>query len=380
MLVDYGANVDILDKFQMTPLQLAIVFEPSWEFPATKLLLHLGADVRRRTQFGDTATMLASKRGNLSLVRLLVGAGEDVEATNFDKSTCLHYAADYGHVQLFTWLIHRGLQPHAKNSIGWSAIQYAYSHNVMSSFLLNFGSSFDDFDAISYARPGRTMSTGPAWLNDHFKMNFRRLGLKRLRELANLEPSNSWSPLCMLAATGSILAVTNILQLGADYDFEGSPYGSALMVACSSGRLESVKILVRHGTTISYMGADGPRSAFAMARDYNAILAWLLVGRFTEQRKISYPADATPSPYTADITNARGGIVKAELVITGTAERQIHESAGDYWIRLMAVKREWRGRVVRQHGMVQTQRLSRLIPDEPVRICPGYYGVPEESR
>lgn len=361
----------------MTPLQKAIESEPLKDSPAAKLLLHRGALLENRNEFGETAVLLSARRGNAELIRLLGDAGADLKATNFGSSSCLHIAAEYGHLELFVWLMKHGFRLHSKDSRGFSAIQYASFRNVFSSFLLNFGSAFDNIDAMTWETLGNTMNWNPACLSKHFNMYLRRLSLERLRALANLEPKDSWSPLCIMASIGQTLAVTNILRLGADVDFEGSPSGSALMAACSSGRLESVKILVRHGASVSYLGKDGIRSAVNVATNHKVILAWLLVDRFREQKKLSVPAETDSAAHSAEDVKPWSGVVKKELIITGTAERQVHESARSYWFRLMAVKRDWRGKVVDQNRLAQTHRPSRLIPDEPVRICPGDYGTPK---
>lgn len=380
MLIDHGANVDIFDDRQRTPLQVAIEHEPSTKSPAAKLLLQLGTALELRNHIGQTALLSASQRGLTELIQLLDEAGADMRATDFESWTCLHSAAHSGHLELFVWLVGRGLPLHAKNSRGQSAVHYASLRMNFSSFLLSLGSAFDDNKTITYASPEAIVNMGPAWLNEHFDMYLRRLGPERLRAWANLEPADSWSPLCMLASIGRTLAVTNILRLGADVDFEGSPSGSALMAACAAGRLEPVKILIRHGASISYPGPNGIRSAVNAARNYQAIVAWLLVDRFTEQRKISGPAEIISSAHTTNIVKGWSGIAEAELIITGTDERQVHESALNYWIRLMAVKKGWRGRIVHQNERVQTHRPSRLTPVESVRICPGDYGVSKEQK
>lgn len=384
LLVENGANVDVCDARQVTPLQVAVAFEPLLEFPVTKLLLHHGAALEHRTHLGDTAVILASVRGNTDLVRYLHDAGADLKVMNLDSWTCLHFAACNGHLELFMWLVNHGLQLHAKNSLGCSAMQYASFRMPFSSFLLSLDFAFDNsetmnYASLAYASPRARTHVEPAWLNKHFNMYLRRLGPERLLAWANLEPTDSWSPLCMLASIGQTLAVTNILRLGADVDFEGCPSGSALMVACAAGRIEPVKILVRHGASIYYSGPNGSRSAVDAARTHQTIMAWLLVDRFTEQIKISDPADVNSSAHPIPIVKGWSGIAKAELIITGTDERQVHESTWDYWIRLMSVKRWWRGRIVRQNEMAQTHRPSRLNPVESVRICPGDYGVPEEQ-
>lgn len=380
LLLDRGADIDALDNDQMTPLQRAIMSEPSKESPAAKLLILHGSALENRNGFGETAIMCASSRGLTELICLLDDAGADLMATDFSSWNCLHFAADNGHLDVLVWLVNRGFQLYTKNAQGWSAFHYASFDKNFTSFLLNFDFAFESIAAISYAHIGNNINRGPASLNEHFNMYLRRLGLERLRALANLEPINSWSPLCILASIGQTLAMDNILKLGADVDFEGSPSGSALMVACSSGRLEPVKILVRKGAAISYLGKSGIRSAVDAARNHKAIMAWLLVDRFTEQEKLADPADSDSAAHSDKDVKPWSGVVQKNLIVTGIVQRQVDESARDYWVRLMAVKKDWRGKVVEQHRLARTHRPSRLIPEESVRICPGDYGTPKEDR
>lgn len=109
----------------------------------------------------------------------------------------------------------------------------------------------------------------------------------------------------MSASINQTLAVINILRLGAEVDFEGCPCGSALMVACSSGSLDSVKTLIRHGASISYIGENVAPSAIDAVKGHKAILAWLLVERFTGQRKISESEGS--SPHVANSVKSWGG-------------------------------------------------------------------------
>lgn len=356
----------------MTPLQRAIVSEPSKDSLVARLLLRHGTVLESRNGFGTTAVMDASIRGQLEIVCLLTDAGADLRVRDFRLSTCLHYAALGGQKETFAWLSNCGLDLHTKNSYGWSAAQYAICRPQLTSFLLNFSSAIEEVDPIITNTQPELM-TSAAWLGQHFKLYLRRLGRNKLRAFANAEPRDIWSPLCLSAVTGLTQAVTNLLQLGAEIDFEGSPYGSALMAACLSGRLESVKVLVRHGAAISYLGINGARSAIKYAN--RTIIAWLLVKRFTDQNKLS-----APDKSFAQEIQPWSGIVKAELIITGKAERQVGESARDYWFRLKAVKKGWQGKVVPQQTTAVTHRRSRLIPEESVRICPGDYGALKEQK
>ncbi|BGP39986.1 putative ankyrin-repeat protein [Rhodotorula kratochvilovae] len=64
---------------------------------------------------GNTALMAAATTGNLEIVKLLVGAGADVTATNEKGATALHYAASKGHVSVGRLLISKGADINARD-------------------------------------------------------------------------------------------------------------------------------------------------------------------------------------------------------------------------------------------------------------------------
>jgi ankyrin repeat protein len=85
-----------------------------------------------------------------------------------------------------------------------------------------------------------------------------------------------------------------LLAAGADLELEGGPCGTALMGACDAGRLESVKVLVRYGAKIEYLNSAGVVvSAIKTAKYHPVLVRWLLVSRFTEQRKIREKPDGS---------------------------------------------------------------------------------------
>jgi hypothetical protein len=175
-----------------------------------------------------------------------------------------------------------------------------------------------------------------------------------------------------MSATGNITAVQNLLHLGACLDSEGSPAGSALMVACAERQLKAVKLLVRHGASLSYTsGTQGQRvSCLASAQKYPEITHWLLVGRFTEQPKI---ATKQPSPDSEDTTTIKpwSGSAKAEFIITSANERDPSESSQKYFARLQRLRRDMRGKQIPDPVPGRrTCRPSRLVPWETVRVHP----------
>jgi hypothetical protein len=107
------------------------------------------------------------------------------------------------------------------------------------------------------------------------------------------------------------------------------------------------------------------------------ITHWLLVGRFTEQKKIAQNPEILESG-RGDAIKHWAGITKADLVITGHHERQPSESSYQYFVRLQQIRREMRGRQVpRASSGRRTCRPSRLVPEETVHISPDDKRVPK---
>nr|BAN20704.1 ankyrin 2,3/unc44 [Riptortus pedestris] len=82
--------------------------------PATiKLLLELGAQVNLQDDFERTPLHWAAWEGNLPGLQLLEEAGGDLDAEEAWGRTLLHLAANGGHTQVAEWLLDRGADPNS---------------------------------------------------------------------------------------------------------------------------------------------------------------------------------------------------------------------------------------------------------------------------
>lgn len=90
--------------------------------------------------------------------------------------------------------------------------------------------------------------SGLALLTSSFERLRQRMSANLFCEVLNLEPSRGWSPLCHAAALNRVDIVANCLEMGADINFEGSCFGSALMNAsvCGSLNLSSFSPAMEH--------------------------------------------------------------------------------------------------------------------------------------
>ncbi|KAF7533510.1 hypothetical protein G7054_g7020 [Neopestalotiopsis clavispora] len=346
-------------------------------------------------------------KSNLKIVKQLVQAGADVNGQDDENTTPLQYCQRPGGIAVAEYLLTVGATPTLPPSITWvhhldnsaasqkslasQILRLAPNESIYGSLptkpelypnvlfaVMNSGQDLNAKDESSCSIMLVAMgtpetanfilnsaiyltSTGPyswsmlkgpiedtPWLNrfwDHYR---RRFGLDELSRISNLHPKRGWSPLCLSTCTDAIGVMRNCLEMGAQIDFEGSPYGSALMAAAGMNRIESVKFLVRQKASIFYEGRQGFTSAVAIGASSHRVVQWLLVGRFQEQGKLEASPELGESTAETFPTGPHRSWfpTSIHLRLCGKFERQPHESSLAYLTRLASIKREMRGKVV----------------------------------
>lgn len=110
----------------------------------------------------------------------------------------------------------------------------------------------------------------------------------RTRKYLNEETKDNYSPLCFAAMYGKDIGVQQLLRYEADPNVEGCSQGSSLMAACTFGRFQAVKRLVRSGAVLSYTNEKRVyKNAFDAALPHPQIRLWFFIGRFQDQPKLS---------------------------------------------------------------------------------------------
>ncbi|XP_048476437.1 ankyrin repeat and death domain-containing protein 1A-like isoform X3 [Rhincodon typus] len=156
LLLDHNANVDIEDKFGMTPALLAAWFG---HLQLLQILVNAGAKVTIRNsigqgihhcaahqghmaiirytieelqevpldkpdQTGKTPLLLAAENGQLDVVTYLHALGCDHQFQDKERNSCIHLAAGQGHVHVLENLI-QGIFSESKNKAGQTALHLA---------------------------------------------------------------------------------------------------------------------------------------------------------------------------------------------------------------------------------------------------------------
>ena len=123
LLLDAGADKDAVDRFGRTPLAEAVL---NGKDDVIRLLKCHHA----RLHLPRTAETLcyAASVGDAHLIRRYCDAGADLDATDYDKRTCLMLAAAQGNLPLCDLLISRGATKTKKDRWNHSAYDEAISH------------------------------------------------------------------------------------------------------------------------------------------------------------------------------------------------------------------------------------------------------------
>ncbi|KAF3008267.1 hypothetical protein E8E14_002202 [Neopestalotiopsis sp. 37M] len=240
-----------------------------------------------------------------------------------------------------------GQNLNAKDESSYGIMLVAMGTPKTATFILNCPIYLTSTNPSSWSMLSGPIEDTP-WMNQYWDHYRRRFGLDEISRISNLHPRRGWSPLCLSTCTDAIGVMRNCLEMGAQIDFEGSPYGSALMAAAGMNRIESVKFLVRQKASIFYKGRQGFTSALVVGASSHRVVQWLLVGRFQEQGKLEAAPELGGST-TGTLTmgpHRSWSPISIHLRLCGKFERQPHESSLAYLTRLASIKREMRGKVV----------------------------------
>jgi len=150
MLIDYGADVNDLNKNHETPLDMAVDYhEPEiadllrkhggkhgsingaavgGDTEAVKEFLATGTDVNAKNYYGETPLHLAGKHGQKEIAELLIAEGADVNAKNNYGKTPLHHSSGAGHREIVELLIAGGSDVNAKAEDDETPLDLAKRH------------------------------------------------------------------------------------------------------------------------------------------------------------------------------------------------------------------------------------------------------------
>ncbi|CRL05835.1 CLUMA_CG018862, isoform A [Clunio marinus] len=132
LINERGACVD-LTADSMTPLMVTCSADAKSEeiLKIVKLLVNKGASIRISNTFGETALMLASKKGYANVVKYLISLNDSFDAIDNEGKNALFHAIDGQHVDTAKILIENGINLNVINRYGCDARNYALNENLI---------------------------------------------------------------------------------------------------------------------------------------------------------------------------------------------------------------------------------------------------------
>ena len=263
MLLQHGANIEAAGSDGDKPLHTAAA---NRQLLAVKCLLEKGARIIVINNFGLSPLHNACRNDHMDVMRVLLEKYPNTVNCATTKQhgcwTSLHIATERGCVECIELLLQHGADIEAATSDGHTPLHVAVHNGRLSvvKCLLEKG-----------ARGTATNSSGLQPLHDacrNGQMDMMRVWLEKYPDTVDCAMSEWWYmmskwlnqliPLHIVAAEkGHVNCIELLLQYGADIEATTSGGGTALHVAALSGQLSAVKCLLEkevRGTTTDNKG------------------------------------------------------------------------------------------------------------------------------
>ena len=236
-----GVDANARDEDGYTVLMLA---SAKGYIDVVELLLAKGAKVNAKMNNGATALMMASQEGHKDVVELLLAAGADVIAEANDGVSALMLASAKGYIDVVELLLAKGAKVNAKMNNGATALMMASQegHKDVVELLLAAGA-----DVIAEANDGVSALFMAA-----------QEGRKDIVEIllakganVNVKRNDGVTALMSASREGHKDVVEQLLAQGADVIAKANDGGTALMMAAQNGHKEAVKLLLAKGADVN---------------------------------------------------------------------------------------------------------------------------------
>ena len=237
-----------------------------------RLLLDKGVDVNARGKEFSNALQAASSSGHAEIVRLLLDKGADVNAQSGKCGNGLQAASDGGHAEIVRLLLDKGADVNVQSQQYGNALQAASDggHAEIVRLLLDKGA---DVNQQSLGRECRNALYAASFIG-HTEV--ARVLLDKGADV-NAQGGRYDNPLQATLREGHTEIARLLLDKGADVNAQGGRYGNALQVASCQGHAEIARHLLEKGADVNAQGGQyGNALHAASSRGHTEIVRLLL--------------------------------------------------------------------------------------------------------
>ncbi|KAL7937834.1 ankyrin repeat-containing domain protein [Trichoderma chlorosporum] len=261
LLLQTGAKPDFLDGNDCSPLHGAV---SGAHADTVALLLRRGANPNLSDAFGQTPLRRAASRAQYPAMAM---------SQKHDGSTALHMAAEYGHTEILEELLSasENLRMDIRTVDGQTPLHLAVIKSQEVTIIQELFRLGADINAID--KQGRTALYAAVCFSDIEMV----LGLLKFAANPNLYTNSGSAPLHIAANSAQILDA--LLIHGAEVDYADNSRGlTALMHTINLQNEEGVRILLRHGASISITNKSGQTALHVSTTKRNPRITDLLLG------------------------------------------------------------------------------------------------------
>jgi len=199
----------------------------------------------------DLKLIEAVKTDDSAAVKTLLSRKADVNATEPDGSTALHWAVQHNNIEVASALLAAGAKVTAETRYKITPLSIAATNGnaALITRLIEAGA-----DANSTSREGETVLM-TASLNGN--VDAIKALLAKGAKVNEIEPWKQQTALMWAAGEGNAKAVEMLVEFGADVKLKSKAGYTALLLAIRNNQIEAARALLSHGANVNDMAPDG---------------------------------------------------------------------------------------------------------------------------
>ena len=235
-------------------------------------LINAGADVNMSSREGCTALSEATSCNSEESVRALLKAGADVNTTISDGSTILIKAAEHDNDKCVKLLLESGADVNTTDSNGTTALiaASAKGSNECIQLILKTKASAQTVDDNENNRSSTLQRRGGRFKEFQKSVMSTKLMSKLFRspeqlmdnagstvaEYVDTVDKRGHTALITAAENGNVRGAFLLIRAGADVNICTPSKGTALSRAASCGKTDTVELLVKEGADVNFLSQD----------------------------------------------------------------------------------------------------------------------------
>jgi len=270
-LITAGADVNVITKYNFTPLMIA---SQEGHVDIVRLLLETKANANaKKMDNGITSLFIASQKGHIEIVKLLLKAKADVNtARNTDDVTPLLMALQKGHTEIIKMLLKAKADIHIpEKTINGTPLFLASQNGYTEVVKLLLEAKAD----VNTTTADGTTPLFIASQGGHTTVV--KLLLEAKAHVNAIDKTNCITPLFVASQNGHVEVVKLLLEAKADVNTTNVNGVTPLLVALEREHTDVVKLLLEAKANVNAADADGVTPLFiASEKGYTEVVKLIL--------------------------------------------------------------------------------------------------------